>query len=257
MTARKKQKKISANVVPFELPAKPDDEQEQFSEVPPPPPSKAEVLEMLVAMDDFEYERCRVAKAIEWGIRVEHLDRMYKHAQRERAYRDKREHYVDPDPNDPLIARILQTEGVLDLFVQSWDKVMAGEHLNAKLLYLIATSRLFDRPMHVAIKGPSSGGKSEIRKQVLEFFPPEDIISVHHAVSDKALINGMSANTRNKILSMAEAMDIKSHGLSRHAPARTDERRACSTILPRIASHRRSLGPDTSRSSKKVRSVSW
>ena len=48
---------------------------------------------------------------------------------------------------------------------------MAGEQKNAKMLYLAATSRLLDKCIHVAVKGPSSAGKSEIRKRVLGFIP--------------------------------------------------------------------------------------
>ena len=80
---------------------------------------------------------------------------------------------------------------------------MAGEHRNAKLLYLVATSRLFDNCMHVAIKGPSSGGKSEIRRQVLEFFPPEDIVTFT-TMSEKALLYH-EGDFCHEILSMAEA----------------------------------------------------
>ena len=58
---------------------------------------------------------------------------------------------------------IIECEDVLALFVQAWRKLVAGEEKNAKLLYLVATSRLFDKCMNAAIKGPSSGGKSEIR----------------------------------------------------------------------------------------------
>ena len=67
----------------------------------------------------------------------------------------------------------------------------------------IATSRLFDRPMNVAIKGPSSGGKSEIRRQVLEFFPPEDVVSFT-TMSERALLYHQG-DFDHKILSMAEA----------------------------------------------------
>jgi hypothetical protein len=72
---------------------------------------------------------------------------------------------------------IIESGNVLDLFAQTWREVVAGEEKNAKLLYLVATSRLFAKCMNAAIKGPSSGGKSEIRRQVLEFFPPEDVVS--------------------------------------------------------------------------------
>jgi hypothetical protein len=48
---------------------------------------------------------------------------------------------------------------------------LVGEDRNAKLLYLTLTTRLFSRPVSVAIKGPSSGGKSYTAEVVLRFFP--------------------------------------------------------------------------------------
>ena len=128
-----------------------------------------------------------------------------------------------PDPNDleSRLRPILETEGILDLWLKDWDKVMAGEHRNAKLLYLVATSRLFDNCMHVAIKGPSSGGKSEIRQQVLEFFPPEDIVTFT-TMSERALLYH-EGDFCHKILSMAEAHGFQEQELARHAPARIDE----------------------------------
>lgn len=49
---------------------------------------------------------------------------------------------------------------------------VAGERRAAQLLYLAVTSRLLDRPVSVAVKGPSSGGKSYLIKEVLKHFPP-------------------------------------------------------------------------------------
>ena len=165
--AERLRKKTKANVVPF-VGATEEKKKE--------PPSLAEILDRLVAMDDVEYERCRRAKAREWGLQLSTLDRIRKHAKLRRVYAQQQQKQgPQPDPNDleSRLRPILETEGILDLWLQSWDRVMAGEHRNAKLLYLVATSRLFDNCMHVAIKGPSSGGKSEIRRQVLEFFPPK------------------------------------------------------------------------------------
>jgi hypothetical protein len=48
---------------------------------------------------------------------------------------------------------------------------VAGESRIAKLLYLAVTSRLLERPVSVALKGPSSGGKSYLVDRVLSFVP--------------------------------------------------------------------------------------
>ena len=169
-------------------------------------PSYGEILAMLVEMDDVEYDRCRHARAAEWGIQLETLDKIRKQARTIRTYNEAK--HTEPDPNEDRLQRILNTEGILDLWLKSWDKVMAGEHRNAKLLYLIATSRMLEDTMHAAIKGPSSAGKSQIRKQVLSFFPPEDVISFT-TMGEKALLYE-EREFSHKILSMGEACDAKS-----------------------------------------------
>jgi hypothetical protein len=167
------------------------------------PPSHAEILQLLEAMDDVQYDRCRHAKAREWGLQLATLDKIRKHAKLRREYAQQQQPQPDPNDLESRLRPILETEGILDLWLHDWDRVMAGEHHNAKLIYLVATSRLFDSCMHAAIKGPSSGGKSEIRRQVLEFFPPEDIITFT-SMSERALLFH-KGDFCHKILSMAEA----------------------------------------------------
>jgi hypothetical protein len=98
---------------------------------------------------------------------------------------------------------IIASKNILDLFAKEFGKVIAGEESNGKLLYLVATSRLFDRTMHAAIKGTSAGGKSEMRKRMLEFFPPESVVSFT-SLSEKSLIYH-DGDFSHKILSMGEA----------------------------------------------------
>jgi hypothetical protein len=63
----------------------------------------------------------------------------------------------------------------------------AGSTREAKLLYLVVTSRLLARPLSTAVKGPSSAGKSFVVKRVLEFFPPSAFLAMT-AMSPKALV---------------------------------------------------------------------
>jgi hypothetical protein len=63
---------------------------------------------------------------------------------------------------------------------------VVGERRGAKLLYLAVTSRLLDRPVSVAVKGPSSGGKSYLTESVLKFFPPSAFYALT-AMSDRSL----------------------------------------------------------------------
>ncbi len=56
---------------------------------------------------------------------------------------------------------------------------LVGEDQNAQILYLALTSRLLAKPISVAVKGPSAGGKSFLVDQVLSAFPP----SAYYALS--------------------------------------------------------------------------
>ncbi len=60
---------------------------------------------------------------------------------------------------------IIACTDVLEMFEQEIAKVVAGEKQNAKLLYLIGTSRLFRKPMHAAIKesGQSPDGAAPMK----------------------------------------------------------------------------------------------
>ncbi|QIN77509.1 hypothetical protein GBA65_02200 [Rubrobacter marinus] len=75
---------------------------------------------------------------------------------------------------------------VLTVFADELGRRVAGESRTAKLLYLALTSRLLEKPVSVAVKGPSSGGKTYLTEQVLSFFPD----AAYHALtamSEKAL----------------------------------------------------------------------
>jgi hypothetical protein len=63
---------------------------------------------------------------------------------------------------------------------------LVGEERTVKLLYLAVTSRLLPRPISVAVKGPSSGGKSFTVETALKAFPPSAYYALT-AMSDHAL----------------------------------------------------------------------
>jgi hypothetical protein len=99
---------------------------------------------------------------------------------------------------------IINHPRILDLFAADLRREIAGEKINGQLLYLVATSRLFDHTMHAAIKGTSAGGKSEIRKRMLEYFPPESVVTFT-SLSEKALLY-FEGDFAHKIFSMGEAV---------------------------------------------------
>ena len=76
---------------------------------------------------------------------------------------------------------------ILDEFASELSSVgVVGERRAAQLIYLAVTSRMLDRPVSVAVKGPSSGGKSFVVELTLKFFPPEAFYALT-AMSDRAL----------------------------------------------------------------------
>lgn len=76
---------------------------------------------------------------------------------------------------------------ILDLVAEALTAAgVSGEQRNAKVIYLIVTSRLLGRPISAAIKGPSSAGKSYVLDHVLALFPPAAYYALS-AMSDRAL----------------------------------------------------------------------
>ena len=63
---------------------------------------------------------------------------------------------------------------------------LAGESRIAEIIYLAVTSRLLEKPVSVAVKGPSSGGKSFTVERVLAYFP-ESAYYALTSMSERAL----------------------------------------------------------------------
>lgn len=85
---------------------------------------------------------------------------------------------------------------------------MVGETHNAKILYLALTSRFLPRPVSIALKGPSSGGKSFLCETVLKFFPEPAFYSLT-AMSDR-LLAYTEADLKNRFLVVFEAAGMAS-----------------------------------------------
>jgi hypothetical protein len=93
---------------------------------------------------------------------------------------------------------------ILEEFAQAYRAGGAvGEVRTAMTLYLALTSRFLSRPVSVAVKGPSSGGKSFTVESVLRFFPPEAVHCMT-AVSDRALAY-TEADLQHRFLVVYEA----------------------------------------------------
>ena len=76
---------------------------------------------------------------------------------------------------------------VLEMVLQQCKELgIEGEERNVKIIYLALTSRVLERPISLAIKGPSSGGKSSILDAVLKLFPGSAYYLMS-SMSEKAL----------------------------------------------------------------------
>ena len=158
----------------------------------------------LARLSNIDYDRKREDVAKQIGVRKSTLD---EEVEKQRA-EQRREASTPPLPDlgelAALSVEIISCRDVLSHFAREIGQYIAGEVKNSQLLYLVATSRLFDKGMHAAIKGPSSAGKTEIRERVLEYFPPEDVISFT-LMSERALLF-VEDDFCHKVLSMGEAM---------------------------------------------------
>jgi len=82
---------------------------------------------------------------------------------------------------------LARSEDILGQFYETLRASgVAGERKTAMILYLALTSRRLDRPVSVAVKGPSSGGKSFLVEKVSEYFP-ESALYALTAMSEKTL----------------------------------------------------------------------
>jgi hypothetical protein len=138
---------------------------------------------MKLDADGIALERKEVAKR--FGVPIKDVMDAIKRR------KQKREQIAGPSKPDVKKLRasaqdIIDCKDVLRLFVDDLRSFIAGETRNAKLIYLMSTTRLFEKPMNYALKGQSATGKSELRKCILRFFPPE-VIFHFTMMSAKAL----------------------------------------------------------------------
>jgi hypothetical protein len=127
-------------------------------------------VKRLASLSPSVYETQRVSCARRLKLRTSHLDHRVREQRKKEREAKKPAAAGNADELGRGADHIIKHPDILDLFAKEFAKVIAGEEANGRLLYLIGTSRVFDKPMNAVIKGTSAGGKSEIRKRILEFF---------------------------------------------------------------------------------------
>ena len=102
---------------------------------------------------------------------------------------------------------------ILDRFAEDLHKAgLVGEERAAKLLYLVLTSRVLDRPISAVVKAPSAAGKSFLVETVLRFFPESAFYTVT-GMSERALVYS-DEPLKNRILVIYEAAGMASDGFA-------------------------------------------
>ncbi len=87
----------------------------------------------------------------------------------------------------PQIHELAAQRNILDWFEEAIGRrFVVGEGPVVRLLYLALGSRFLKHPASIAMKGPSSCGKSFLTEQVLRFFPPSAYCTLT-ATSEKGL----------------------------------------------------------------------
>ena len=100
------------------------------------------------------------------------------------------------------------TPNLLERFARDFAALgVAGESRLGKVVYLSVTSRLLQKPVSVAVKGPSSGGKSYTVEQVLRFFPDSAYYALT-AMSERALAYSEEP-LKHRILAIFEASGME------------------------------------------------
>ena len=157
----------------------------------------------------YELERPELLAAT--GIRAPILDELVAEVREEERGRPPEPPPIDIEALATSAQDIIASDDVLDMLAKHVRQSIAGEKQLVKLLYLVGTSRLFEKAMHAVVKGPSSAGKSVVRKGTLDYFPPEDIVSFT-VLSEKALLY-YKGEFSHKIFSMGEACGHEENNL--------------------------------------------
>jgi hypothetical protein len=152
-----------------------------------PRPDDKTLIETLARKDHTEYDRMRSEVAETLGIRVGTLDDKVAAVRRERARSKPALPEIDAAKVEAAAGDLVAESDVLARFGKAVESAgLVGETSNAKILYLALTSRLFERPVSIAVKGVSAGGKSFTVESVLKFFPASAFFA-RTGFSEKAL----------------------------------------------------------------------
>ena len=183
------------------------------------PKSDDKLIEELAGLEPLAYEKRRGGAAKELGVRATELDKFVR-AKRKAVRRAKAAPAAMPDlaasatPDQKAAASaLMRGADILEALGKAVESSgLVGEADNAKILYLALTSRLFERPVSIAIKGVSAGGKSYTVETVLKFFPNAAFFA-RTGMSEKALIYS-EESFKHRFIIIYEAVGMSSDMMS-------------------------------------------
>ena len=183
------------------------------------PKSDDKLIEELAGLEPPAYEQRREAAAKELDVRVTELDKFVR-AKRKAVRRAKAAPAAMPDlaasatpVQKAAASALMRRADILEALGKAVEgSGLVGEADNAKILYLALTSRLFERPVSIAIKGVSAGGKSYTVETVLKFFPNAAFFA-RTGMSEKALIYS-EESFKHRFIIIYEAVGMSSDMMS-------------------------------------------
>jgi len=99
--------------------------------------------------------------------------------------------------------KLLRSPQFFSLFLKAGRKAgLVGEEKNALAIFLLGVSRLFESPLNLYVKGPSSSGKNFLIKNVLRFFPENCVVEMTSGTAASWSYQGL--NLVNKIVYVQE-----------------------------------------------------
>jgi Primase C terminal 2 (PriCT-2) len=182
-------------------------------------------IDELARKSPVEYDRERKKAAADLKVRAKTLDDEVKKRRKQPSAKPS----PPPDEIKALeraAGDLVQEPDILDRFGKAVQKRgLVGETNNAKILYLAVTSRLFERPVSVVVKGISAGGKSFTVETVLEFFPAEGYFA-RTGMSERALPYS-EEDFRHRHIVVYEAAGLDSERASYFFRTLLSENRIC------------------------------
>jgi len=172
---------------------------------PDPLDGEAEI-KRLAAMGELDYQQARRSAAKHLGVRVTSLDELVGRG------RKSIEAQPEPAPVTPKVdfkvcEEIAAKSRILDDMASEIQHLgLVGEHRAAKLVYLVLSSRVLERPICAAVKGPSSTGKNRVVEDVVKFFPEPAFYRLT-SMSQRALAYGTEP-LQHRILILQEAAGL-------------------------------------------------